>query len=212
MDFFRVDGKLYQFLSRFWEILKLNFFWLLFSLPIVTIGAATTAAFRVTLDMVEEKEGYVFQTFLKAFRENWKKGTLIGFLNVLLAYAVYLDFEFFRKLPESPVVFLIFGMFGTALCVASFLYAYALTARYDNSVRNTLKNSFRISVRYFGRTLLLLLVLAVELLVWWFNSTTIFLGLLVGPATCILTISGPAMHIFRAIEKEERGGDVTYEE
>ena len=101
MKFFSVDGGLYKFLSRLWDMVKLNFMWLLFSLPIydglelllrlrincspaiilqagchlypcalklgfsfrllfslpiVTVGAATVAAYSVTLKMVDEQE------------------------------------------------------------------------------------------------------------------------------------------------------------
>jgi uncharacterized membrane protein YesL len=40
-------------------MIKLNFLWLLFSLPVVTIGASTAAAFTITLKMVDEREGYI---------------------------------------------------------------------------------------------------------------------------------------------------------
>ena len=55
MKFFSVDGALYKFLSRLWDMVKLNFMWLLFSLPVVTVGAATVAAYSVTLKMVDEQ-------------------------------------------------------------------------------------------------------------------------------------------------------------
>ena len=59
MKFFSVDGALYKFLTRLWDMIKLNLMWLLFSLPVVTVGAATVAAYSVTLKMVDEQEGYV---------------------------------------------------------------------------------------------------------------------------------------------------------
>ena len=80
MKFFSVDSPLYKFILTFWEIVKLNFFWLLFSLPVVTIGASTTAAFSVGLKMADGSEGYIFKTFLEAFKENWKKGIPLGLL------------------------------------------------------------------------------------------------------------------------------------
>ena len=78
MKFFSVDSPLYKFISTFWVVVKLNFFWLLFSLPIVTIGASTTAAFAVGLKMADGSEGYIFQAFWAAFKENWKKGIPLG--------------------------------------------------------------------------------------------------------------------------------------
>ena len=38
MKFFSVDSPLYRFLSRVLDILKLNFLWILGSLPVFTIG------------------------------------------------------------------------------------------------------------------------------------------------------------------------------
>ena len=48
MKIFQADGKFYKFLNTVWEMLKLNFLWIIFSLPIITIGAATIAAFSIT--------------------------------------------------------------------------------------------------------------------------------------------------------------------
>ena len=60
MKFFSTDSPLYRFLTRLWDMIKLNFLWLIFSLPVVTFGAATVAAYSVTLKMVDEREGDFF--------------------------------------------------------------------------------------------------------------------------------------------------------
>ena len=78
MKFFSTDSPLYRFLTRLWDMIKLNFLWLVFSLPVVTMGAATVAAYSVTLKMVDEREGYVGRQFIKAFKENWKQGIPLG--------------------------------------------------------------------------------------------------------------------------------------
>ena len=83
-----------------------------------------------------------------------------------------------------------------------FLYAFALQARYRNTVMRTLKNSADIAIRYFVRTLLLVLLLVVEIFVIFWNSTTLFFGILIGPAAMIYTISGFARYFFQEIEKE----------
>ena len=138
MKFFSVDSPLYKFISTFWEIVKLNFFWLVFSLPVVTIGASTTAAFSVGLKMADGSEGYIFKAFLEAFKENWKKGIPLGLLNLLIAYAVYLDFELFNKIEGNPFICLMMGILAAVIGVTGFMYAYALLARYENSFINTM--------------------------------------------------------------------------
>ncbi len=207
MGFFSVDGKLYRFLSRFWDVLRLNFCWLLFSLPIVTIGASTAAAFSLGLRMAEETETYIFGPFFKAFKENFKKGTIIGLLNLVYFYAMYLDFQLFNAVEGNPIIFLIVGIVGTFIGVCGFLYAYALTARYENTIMNTVKNSFDITIRYFGRSLVTVLVcLALYVILNW-NELMLLFFVLIGPACIIYTISGTALYVFKDIEKKTRQGE-----
>ncbi len=200
MKFFSVDSPFYKFMMTLWEVVKLNFLWLLFSLPIVTFGGATVAAFSVTNKMAEDKEGYVGRQFLKAFKENWKQGIPLGFLFLLACYVIYLDFEL-QRVTESMLVQVV-GIITCVVVVAGFLYAFPLYARYENTLKQTLSNSVQITIRYFPRTIALLVVLVVELLLFFFNTTTLFFLLLIGPACIIYTISGFAMYIFRRIESD----------
>ena len=206
MKLFGIDGPLYNFFSRLLDMIKLNFLWLLFSLPVVTIGASTAAAFAVTLKMVDEREGYIAKQFWSAFKSNLKQGIPAGLLNLFFMYALYLDFQLFHAVEGNPIYFLILGIVGSVMCFGYFIYAYALMARYDNTLLKTLKNSMDISVKYFGRTMMIAVVVAVEVIIFIFNTTTIFLGLLIGPAVIFLTISGPAMYIFRDIERKAKEG------
>ncbi len=206
MKLFSIDGPLYHFFSRLLDMIKLNFLWLLFSLPVITIGASTAAAFSVTLKMVDEREGYIAKQFWSAFKANLKQGIPTGLLNLFFAYALYLDFQLFHAVEGNPIYFLILGIVGSIMCFGYFIYAYALMARYDNTLLKTLKNSMDISVKYFGRTIMIAVVVAVEIIIFIFNTTTLFLGLLIGPAVVFFTISGPAMYIFRDIERKTKEG------
>lgn len=206
MKLFSIDGPLYSFFSRLLDMIKLNLLWCLFSLPIVTIGASTAAAFAVTLKMVDEREGYIAKQFWNAFKANLKQGIPTGLMNLFFVYALYLDFQLFHAVEGNPIVFLILGIVGSVMCFGYFIYAYALMARYDNTLLRTIKNSMDISVKYFGRTVMIAVVVAVEIVIFIFNTTTMFLGLLIGPAVIFLTISGPAMYIFRDIERKSKEG------
>lgn len=202
MKFFSVDGALYKFISRFWDMIKLNFLWLLFSLPIVTMGAATVAVYSVTLKMVDESEGYVARQFVKAFKENWKQGIPLGLIALFCSYVVYLDFEMFNKIEGNPTILLVFGIISAFVFGMALIYAFPLSARYENTLIGTLKNSVNIATRYLLRTLALVFVLAVEVVIFLFNHMTIIFGILIGPACIMLTISGFALYFFREIEKE----------
>lgn len=203
MKFFSADGALYKFISRLWDMIKLNFLWLLFSLPIVTWGAATVAAYSVTLKMVDDTEGYVGRQFVKAFKENWKQGIPLGLITLFCSYIVYLDFEFFNKIEGNPMILLVFGIIAVFVFSMALIYAFPLSARYENTLIGTIQNSVNIATRYFMRTLFLAAVLAVEFFIFMFNSTTLFIAILIGPACIMLTISGFAMYFFREIERND---------
>ncbi len=202
MKFFSVDSPLYRFFNRLWDIIQLNFFWLLCCIPIVTIGASTAAAFHVCMKMVDDEEGYISKEFFKGFKENWKQGTIVGFLAILASYAVYLDVQIFEAVEGNPMGFLIVAMLSGFLFFLCLIYAYPLLVRYRNSLIGTLKNSFTIARRYFLRTLFLAFILMIEIIVWIYNSTTLFIGFLIGPACIMFTIAGMALRIFQVIEKQ----------
>lgn len=183
-------------------MIKLNFFWLLCLLPIVTAGASTVAAYTVTLKMLDDQEGYIGREFFRAFRENLKNGIPLGLVTMAAGYAVYMDFQIFYALENPPVMILIMGVVAIFVFTFGLLYAFPLSARYENTLVNTLKNSWEISLRYFGRTVLLLVVLAVEIVLFFFTKWMIVMFVLVGPACIFLTVSGFAMYIFRQLEKE----------
>lgn len=202
MKFFSVESSFYRFLMKFLDVLKLNFMWILFSLPVVTVGASTVAAMSVALKMVDDEEGYIGRSFLKAFKENWKQGTILWVITAIACYAVYLDFQLFEAVPENPVLFLVIGMVSAFVIILALLYSYPLLARYENTLFKTIQNSLDISRKYFGRTLLLIVVVGVEFLVFQFNSTMIFFGIIIGPAFVIFTIASFSKRIFQEIEKE----------
>lgn len=202
MSFFSVDGGLYKFMRTLTDVFKINMLWLVCSLPIVTLGGATIAAFDVMMKMADDEEGYVSKQFLASFKKNWKCGIPYGLLLIFCTYIVWLDFHLFEQMEDNPMILLIMGIIAAYVFTISFLYAFALQARYENSFINTLRNSADISVRYFVRTLSLIIVLIIELVIIFWNPVTFFIGILVGPACIIYTISGYARYFFRLIEKE----------
>lgn len=200
MKFFSVDSPFYKFISKLWDIVQLNFLWLLCCIPVVTAGASTVAACSVALKMAEDTEGYIARSFFKAFRENLKKGIPLGLLTLVAAYAVYLDFQFWNA--TESVGFLIMGMIAAVVFIMGLLYAYPLMARYENTFMKTLKNSYDISVKYFLRTLMMVFILALEIVLFLWNTTLMLIGLFVGPAILIYTVCAFAIRLFRLIEKE----------
>lgn len=179
----------------------LNFLWVLFSLPIITIGASTTAAFSVTLKMVDDEEGYIGRSFLKAFKENFKQGVILGLITIAAGYMVYLNAALFNAIESHPLPLILVAVLAGLYFYASFLYAFPLAAGYQNSIFNIMKNSRRICQRYILRTLLLTFFIIAIVIFVNINSTLMYFGLLIGPAFVIFMISAFAKRIFQDIDR-----------
>lgn len=66
---FGIDSKLYEFLSKIADLIIVNLLFIICSLPIVTIGASTTALYGVTKKMASNSEGYIFGHTLNCSRK-----------------------------------------------------------------------------------------------------------------------------------------------
>lgn len=207
MKFFSVDSPLYRFLSRVLDILKLNFLWILGSLPVFTIGASTTAAMSVALKLADDEEGYITKSYFEAYKANFKQGVPMGLIFLVAWYAVYLDFQLFGAVKNNPVILLIIGMVSVFLVIIAMIYSFPLLARYENTVVRTIQNSMDISRKYFGKTLILVILVAAEVLIFQYNSTMIFLGILFGPGFIIYTVAAVSKRVFLQIERVNREGE-----
>jgi hypothetical protein len=54
---------------------------------------------------------------------------------------------------------------------------------------------------YFGRTLFLCFLIALEVLIIFWNNWTLLVGILIGPEFIIFTVSGISKRIFQQIDK-----------
>lgn len=205
MKLFDVEGPLYKFMVVLTNIVKLNFCWILGTLIGLgtTWGVSTVAAFDVGMKMVREEEGYIGRQFLKAWKANFKQGLPLGLLNLLAAYVVYLDFQIFYHV-NSSVIILILAILSGVIFATGFVWSYAMTARYANTIPKIMRNSFRISTRYPVRTVLLFVLLLTEVLAFAWNLTTWMISVLIGPAALILTVSLFAVPLFETIEKKNK--------
>lgn len=201
-SFFSIEGPLYKLMVKLLDILKLNFLWMLCSIPIITMGAATTAAFYVGFRMEKDQEAYIAEPFIRVFKANLKQGSMIGIIQMLVIFVIYIDFRLSAEAGEKRFVYIAAGIAAIFFAFLYFIYAYALIARYENTIMNTFRNSFSICIRFFPKTIGLLLLVLLEGAVFLWNFKTMFIGFLFGPACIVLTICKVIMPILKKIEDE----------
>lgn len=195
---FNPDNPVMRALSALADLMILNLLTILCCLPVVTIGAALTALNAAIIKIVQGEDSSPSKDFFRAFRQNFKKGTILGL--IFLGFFIFVFVDYF--LAEGVVPILRPAIAASAL-LALLLgqYTFALLARYENSLKNTLKNAFLLAVGYFPRTLamallnLALWLLATQLFSYFFPMLFLF-GLSLPCYTAILLMRG----IFKKLE------------
>ena len=173
-------------LGKMADLLWLNVLTLLCCIPIVTIGASLTAMNYMALKIARNEECYIARGFFKSFRENFRQGTLIGliFLAVFLVLAV--DFYIMQNsdIQFSSVLQIIIGVVGV-LVLFTAVFVFPVLAKFDNTVINTIKNAFFMSIMQFPKTILMILlyIAPIALFIFFFE---------IAPLTFLFGLSVPA--------------------
>ena len=139
----------------------LNLLWFVCSLPIVTIGASTTALYYVTLKIAENAEGDITQQFFRSFRSNFKQATVLWIALLVVGVVLGTDIYVLRHLSASTsgalaiALTLVLALVIVACIAYAFVLAYVfpLLSRVDNTNLAMLKNSLLISIRYLSCTI-----------------------------------------------------------
>ena len=184
MSFFSLDSKFSQIMGRVFDLMMLNIIFLIMCIPIVTIGANFTAMYYVTLKMIKNEETYIFRTFspfmpgafittTRSFRENFKQATAIWLILLAVLIVLILDLLLVMRMPGTITylrfVFLVL-IFFEAMVLS---YVFPVLSRFDNTVKNTIKNSILMAIRHLPWTIMILLVNLCPLLIYVFSTTKI---------------------------------------
>ena len=196
--FFDINNPVMRTLSTLADIVVLNLLTLLCSLPVFTAGAALTALNDACIRLVRMEDGELARDYFRAFRANFKNGTLLWLLFLAAGGLTY--FDYLAALTYMPQ--LRAGIFAVALLLLTVsFYAFALLARYENTLRATLKNAVQLAVGFFPRTLVMLVFTVVFWLacLHWFGFGSLILllvGLSLPVYVCAVLLDG----VFAKIE------------
>ena len=171
---FNMDNKFFTVMGRVADLIMLNVVCLICCLPIVTIGASLTALHYVTLKMTRNEESYIIRSFFKSFKQNFKQATIINLIMLVIAAILYMDLNIVPNLggTMSQVLYILFIAFGIIYLMV-FLYIYPVLAKFYNSIKNTFRNAFLMSIRHLPYTALMILVTAAPVLVFFIPSAQV---------------------------------------
>jgi len=140
-----INNPIMRFLTAMFDLMALSVLWVVFSLPIFTMGAASTALYSAAYHHVRKGEDYLWNSFFSAFKENFKRSTLtwlvaLAILGFLGADALLLRSLILRGYPFGWFYGVTLALLFLALTWTVYLAAYA--ARFNGTVKEVLRFSF----------------------------------------------------------------------
>lgn len=158
---FNPENRFWMFMDKVMDAMIISLLWLVCSLPVVTMGAATTAVYQFTLHQVRDEEGYVWKSFFKAFRQNFRQATALWLGGLAAGAFLAADIYFCMRIPIPGTLRMALmiglGCIG-AVYLLTMMYVLPLTACFEVSVRTAVRDSFIMAVGNLPVSLLILVV------------------------------------------------------
>ena len=187
------NGWMYRTAKAVGDVVVISALFLVFCLPFFTIGASASALYYTVYRRYQKKSDEITKDFMRSLKDNLKHGIIIHIIyslySAVVGFNIYFALFGFNglKLPEWYT----FIAFIPALpLVFSFPYIYPLVARFSNSIKETIKNSFTLCMISFPKFLLIWLIFLLAL-----GISVVF------PPSALLTPVGAAYLIQMITEK-----------
>ena len=209
MNFLSYDSWFGRFLFLVADVVTLHFLWLLCSLPVFTIGASTTALYYSCMKRIRTDEGTISRNFLAAFKQNFRQATLLWLGLLAIGFLLMTDLRIGLAVGGWLGKFMLISC--SVFLIPYFLiciYIFPVQAKFENRIRDNLKNAFLMSWQSFGYSVVLVLICATFVLLTFFFQP--FMGLLIvcGVGLYGYVTSAVFVQIFRRYLPEELETDM----
>ena len=208
--FLNPDSPLMIFLSNLTDIIVLNVLCFICCLPVITIGPSVTAMHYITLKIARDEEIYVLRDYFKAFKENFKQSIIVWMVFLVITAVFFVDYLILKDmgLENTKVFLMIIGAIYLLVCF-TMMYVFPLMARFENSLKQTVKNAFFMSILHIFKTVIMAVIYAIPFVLLPLHYNVLMVFLLVG-------LSGPAYFnsfiwksIFKKYEPEKVEEEIT---
>lgn len=203
-NLFSFDGGIMRFLSKASDICIISFLWLLCCIPVVTIGAATTAAYYTMVKVVRKERGTLLQEFVKSLKQNFRDSLMIHVVYLLitgvLVFNIYYTYQQLGNTENSLAFQMLFIYLALLLVmIAICIYTYPVLSRFEMKRFALVRFSILIMFRHFPVSLLLLAIFMIS-----FVAIVVCpFGVIFVPGVCLYSYSYFMEKILRKYMSEE---------
>lgn len=232
-NLFNADNPVFTFMGKAVAVVVLNTMWLLMCVPlpllsIILVGKtentwfsiltavsllpiipATTALYYAMVKSVRRERSYAVKEFFRSFVSNFKQGSVLAVIAVVVITLLYMDFQYAWNLMSTQGTWgnIYLGIFIVLSLLFSGMYIYVcpVLSRFDMKVSGILKITFVMGARHLLTTVGLFLLAVATLL----GCYLLLPGMFFLPAAATLLASFLIEPVFKRYmpEKEEKEVD-----
>lgn len=150
---FGLDSKFYKFGTLLGDLIILTLLWTICSVPLITIGASTTALYYVTTRQLSNREGYVTKDFFKSFKQNFVEATIVTAIVGIIGAILYVNIRLFT--PDTTlniIIYLIQFVILYQLIIFT-IYVFPILSRFDLKLGSLIKTAIFMANRHLLTTL-----------------------------------------------------------
>lgn len=139
---------------------------LLFCLPVVTIGASVSALYYTVYRKYYKKYDNISKDFIRAFKGNLKNGIIVHLVyliySAIVGFNIYVAFNGWGNI-RLPDWYILVSFLPLLPLIFTLPFVYALMARFSNSIKGTIKNSFTLCMINFPKFILIWIIIILAL-------------------------------------------------
>lgn len=206
---FRVDGPLFRMLSVLTDLLIANVLFVICSIPIVTMGAASAGLQKICMDKAMDDEEPVLEPFFKAFKGNFWEATISFVIYAICNAALLWYLTFVPQIMTGNQLGIVNAAAIILLLIVNGVWCYILPlmVRYDNKLKEHFKNACVLCFANLPRSVLMVIVsvipVAMMMLSVDFFVNTFIMWILIGFALLRVTCCVIIKPIIKKLEPEK---------
>lgn len=224
-EIFNLDNKFFQGIGKLVDCVILSVLWLFCCIPVITTfllawqsasvfgwvlcwaasflaGPATTALYYTINKVIRHSRSYIWREYWHAFRMNFKQSAaailILAGIGIFMGIDCYIMYQMAQAGEKSGVLYIVFlVLIALVIMLATYIFPYI--ARFENTLKETFKNTALIAIANLPWTLLLFVVLAGVAFLTWLTPPVMVLV----PAAYMLLANLILEKVFRKYMSEE---------
>lgn len=158
-NLFNLDSGVMGALSKLADVAIVSILWIVFSLPVVTIGASTTALYYTSVKVIRRGRNYVWRSFWQSFKDNFKDATIMWVF--ILVFSGLLGFNVWLTMQMTgtfgAILRGVYLLMAVLLLIAG-IYIFPVLSRFSMNKRSVIKMAFLLSIKHLPFTIIMAVI------------------------------------------------------